>query len=229
MSSRRNSRSRGYSPETSPAGPYDHWPLQRGFDCFHGFMPGETNQWNPELITGNERVEPPRREGYHLSEDIVDQSCKWLRQLASADPDQPFFLYVAFTAGHSPHHVPAAYVIKYRGKFDGGWDKARKRILARQKASGLLPEDQRLAPRNPGVQVWDELDADEKLLAARLMEVNAGFMDHADEQIGRLLRQIAPAVRARACTRLQVDLFVLRKLVVISTTAIGAAWSLSAA
>ena len=176
--------------ETSPAGPYNHWPLQRGFDRFHGFMPGETNQWNPELITGNERVEPPKREGYHLSEDIVDQSCKWLRQLVSADPDRPFFLYVAFAAGHSPHHVPAAYANKYKGRFDGGWDAARERILARQKASGLLPEDQRLAPRNPGVQVWEELDADEKRLAARLMEVYAGFLDHADEQIGRLLKQI---------------------------------------
>ena len=176
--------------ETSPAGPYDHWPLQRGFDRFHGFLAGETNQWNPELITGNERVEPPGREGYHLSEDIVDQSCKWLRQLVSADPDRPFFLYVAFAAGHSPHHVPASYVAKYKGKFDGGWDKTRERILKRQKASGLLPEDQRLAPRNPGVQVWDELDADEKRLAARLMEVYAGFLDHADEQIARLLAQI---------------------------------------
>ena len=176
--------------ETSPAGPYDHWPLQRGFDRFHGSMPGETNQWNPELVTGNERVEPPRREGYHLSEDIVDQSCKWLQQLVSADPDRPFFLYVVFAAGHSPHHVPVAYVNKYRGRFDGGWDKARERILARQRASGLLPPDQRLAPRNPGVQVWDELDADEKRLAARLMEVYAGFLDHADEQIARLIAQI---------------------------------------
>ena len=176
--------------ETSPAGPYDHWPLQRGFDRFHGFMPGETNQWNPELITGNERVEQPNREGYHLSEDIVDHSCKWLRQLVSADPDRPFFLYVAFAAGHSPHHTPASYINKYKGKFDEGWDKARDRILKRQKASGLLPEDQRLAPRNPGVQVWDELDDDEKRLAARLMEVYAGFLDHADDQIARLLKQL---------------------------------------
>ena len=176
--------------ETSPTGPYDHWPLQRGFDRFHGFMPGETNQWNPELITGNERVEPPRREGYHLSEDIMDQSCKWLRQLVSADPDRPFFLYVAFAAGHSPHHVPAAYANKYKGRFDGGWDVTREKIRARQKASRLLPEDQRLPPRNTGVQVWDGLDADEKRLAARLMEVYAGFLDHADEQIGQLLVQI---------------------------------------
>ncbi len=176
--------------ETSPAGPYDHWPLQRGFDRFHGFLAGETNQWNPELVTGNERVEAPQRQNYHLSEDIVDQSCKWLRQLASANPEQPFFLYVAFAAGHSPHHVPSSYVSKYKGRFDEGWDVARAKVLERQIASGLLPEGQRLAPKNPGVQDWDDLDADERRLAARLMEVYAGFLDHADDQIARLLEQI---------------------------------------
>ena len=143
--------------DASPAGPYDHWPLQRGFDRFYGFLSGETNQWNPELVLGNERIGQPPADDYHLSAGIVDQSCKWLRQLASAAPEKPFFLYVAFAAGHSPHHVPRAFADKYRGCFDDGWDAARERILARQKASGLLPADQRLAPRNPGVQVWDEL------------------------------------------------------------------------
>ncbi len=177
--------------ETSPAGPYDHWPLQRGFDRFHGFLAGETNQWNPELIQGNERVEPQPKNGhYHLSEDIIDQSCKWLRQLTSADPDKPFFLYAAFAAGHSPHHVPRQFADKYRGRFDGGWDVERDRTLARQKQSGLLPEQQRLAPRNPGVQLWEDLPEDEKRLATRLQEVFAGFMDHTDVQIGRLLDQI---------------------------------------
>ena len=176
--------------ETSPAGPYDHWPLQRGFDRFYGFLAGETNQWNPELILGNERIEPPADAHYHLSEGIVDQACTWLRQLVSAAPDKPFFLYVAFAAGHSPHHVPRAFADKYRGRYDRGWDVARETILARQKALGLLPDDQRLAPRNPGIQVWDELGADEQRLAARLQEVFAGFLDHTDVQIGRLLDQI---------------------------------------
>ena len=175
--------------ETSPAGDYDHWPLQRGFDRFYGFLAGETNQWSPELILGNERIEPPG-DGYHLSEGIVDNANKWLRQLVSAAPDKPFFLYVAFAAGHSPHHVPRAYADKYRGRFDDGWDAARTRVLARQKASGLMPSDQRLAPRNRGVQAWDELGADEKRLASRLEEVFAGFLDHADVQIARLLEQI---------------------------------------
>lgn len=176
--------------DTSPAGPYHHWPLQRGFDRFHGFLAGETNQWNPELITGNERVEPPLGEDYHLSEDIVDVPCKWLRQLTSAAPDKPFFLYLGFAAGHTPHHVPRAFADKYKGRFDDGWDAARERTLARQRASGLLPADQRLAPRNAGVQVWDDLSADEQRTAARFEEVFAGFMEHADVQIGRLLQQL---------------------------------------
>ena len=176
--------------DASPAGPYDHWPMQRGFDRFYGFLSGETNQWNPELVVGNERIDLPPAEGYHLSAGIVDQSCKWLRQLVSAAPEKPFFLYLAFAAGHSPHHVPPAFADKYRGRFDDGWDAARDRILARQKASGLLPADQRLAPRNPGVQVWDDMSAEEKMVAARFEEVFAGFLDHADVQIGRLLKQL---------------------------------------
>ena len=176
--------------DTSPAGSYDHWPLQRGFDRFYGFLAGETNQWHPELVMGNERIEQPSTEDYHLSEDIVDQSCKWLRQLVSADLDKPFFLYLAFAAGHSPHHVPREFADKYKGRFDGGWDVARDKTLTRQKASGLLPNDQRLAPRNEGVQVWDELSADEQRLASRFEEVFAGFMEHTDVQIARLLAQL---------------------------------------
>lgn len=176
--------------DTSPAGPYDHWPLQRGFDRFFGFLPGEANQWNPELVLGNERVQQPDREDYHLSEDIVDHACLWLRQLASADPEKPFFLYVAFGAGHSPHHAPPAYIEKYKGRFDDGWDAARRRTIERQRASGLMSPDQEMAPPNPGVQVWDELDADEKRVAARFQEVFAGFLDHTDVQIARLLKQL---------------------------------------
>jgi len=176
--------------DTSPGGPYDHWPLQRGFDRFFGFLPGEANQWNPELILGNERIQQPDRDEYHLSEDIVDHACLWLRQLASADPDKPFFLYVAFGAGHSPHHAPPAYIEKYRGRYDDGWDAARQRTIERQRQSGLMPADQEIAPRNPGVRVWDELDADERRVAARFQEAFAGFLDHADDQIGRLLKQL---------------------------------------
>ena len=178
----------------TPAGPYDHWPLQRGFDRFYGFLFGETSQWHPELFLGNERIEAPATgdsgDDYHLSEAIVDRANLWLRQLVSSDDEAPFFLYVAFAAAHSPHHVPAAFADKYRGRFDDGWDVERDRILARQRASGLLPEDQQLAPRNPDVRPWDELTDEEQRAYARMQEVFAGFLDHADAQIGRLLDEL---------------------------------------
>ena len=178
----------------SPAGPYDHWPLQRGFDRFFGFLFGETSQWNPELFLGNERIDAPAQgesgEDFHLSEAIVDRAMLWLRQLVSADDQAPFFLYVAFGAAHSPHHVPAPFIDKYRGRFNDGWDVERDRILARQRASGLLPSDQQLAPRNPDVQPWHELDDNEQQVYARMQEVFAGFLDHADVQIGRLLEEL---------------------------------------
>lgn len=176
--------------ETTPAGPYDHWPLQRGFDRFYGFLGGETNQWNPELVVGNERVDPPTHPGYHLSEDLVDRANLWLRQLVSAAPDAPFFLYLAFGAAHAPHHVPQSFIEKYRGRFDDGWDAARERILDRQRQSGLLPPDQRLAPRNPGVAAWSDLDAESRRVFARMEEVFAAFLDHTDVQIGRFLAEL---------------------------------------
>jgi arylsulfatase len=175
---------------TSPAGPYDHWPLQRGFDRFYGFLGGETNQWNPELVLGNERVEAPRRDGYHLSEDLVDRAVLWLRQLLSASPDAPFFLYLAFGAAHAPHHAPRSFIEKYRGRFDDGWDAARERVLARQRASGLVPRGQPLAPRNPGVAAWDELAPTARRVFARMQEVFAGFLDHTDVQIARLFAEL---------------------------------------
>ncbi len=178
----------------TPAGPYDHWPLQRGFDRYYGFLFGETSQWNPELFLGNERIDAPPTvdsgDDYHLSEAIVDRANLWLRQLVSSNDDAPFFLYVAFAAAHSPHHVPAAHADKYRGRFDDGWDVERERILARQRASGLMSGDQRLAPRNPNVRPWDELEDDERQVYARMQEVFAGFLDHADTQIGRLLDEL---------------------------------------
>jgi arylsulfatase len=178
----------------SAAGPYDHWPLQRGFERFYGFLFGETSQWNPELFLGNERIDAPATgesgDAYHLSEAIVDRANLWLRQLVSADSDTPFFLYVAFAAAHSPHHVPSSYADKYRGRFDDGWDVERDRILARQRASGLLPQDQQLTPRNANVPPWDDLDDEEHLVYARMQEVFAGFLDHADVQIGRLLDEL---------------------------------------
>ncbi len=173
----------------SAAGPYDQWPCQRGFDRYYGFLEGETDQFHPELVYDNHVVAPPRtpEEGYHLSEDLVDHAIGFIHDTTSIRPDRPFFTYLAFGAMHAPHQAPADYLARYRGRFDDGWDAARDRWFARQLEMGLLPTDTELAPRNPGVEPWDTLPDNERLLAARLQEAFAAFLEHTDAQIGRLV------------------------------------------
>jgi arylsulfatase len=175
--------------DASAAGPYDQWPLQRGFDRFYGFLDGETDQFSPDLTHDNHRVDPPRRpeDGYHLSEDLVDRAIGFVHDTTSVRPDRPFFLYCAFGATHAPHQAPHAYLEKYRGAFDDGWDAARDRWFARQVELGLHPDGTQLAPRNPGVEPWDSLPQNQQRLAARLQEAFAAFLDHTDDQIGRLV------------------------------------------
>lgn len=177
------------SEDTSAAGPYDQWPCQRGFDRFYGFLDGETDQFHPELVYDNHRVEQPKSaaEGYHLTEDLVDHAISFLHDATSIRPDRPFCLYFAPGAMHAPHQAPAAYIEKYRGAFDDGWDAARDAWSTRQREMGLLPLGTRLAPRNPGVQEWSALPENHRRLAARLQEAFAGFLEHTDEQIGRLV------------------------------------------
>ena len=175
--------------ECSAAGPYDHWPLQKGFDRFYGFLQGETDQFYPELTEDNHHVSPPAlpEDGYHVSEDLIDHSIGWIRDLQSVRPDRPFFLYVAFGATHAPHQAPPDFIEKYRGRFDAGWDAAREEWFARQLDMGLIPQGTTLAPRNPGVLPWDELPENGHIFAARLQEAFAGFLEHTDAQIGRLV------------------------------------------
>ncbi len=173
----------------SAAGPYDQWPCQRGFDRYYGFLEGETDQFYPELVYDNHAVEPPATpaEGYHLSEDLVDHAIGFIHDSVSIRPDRPFFTYLAFGAMHAPHQAPASYLERYRGRFDDGWDVARDKWFARQMEMGLLPAGTQLAPRNPGVEPWDELPENQRRLAARLQEAFAAFLEHTDAQIGRLV------------------------------------------
>jgi arylsulfatase len=178
--------------DASPAGPYDQWPLQRGFDRFYGFLDGETDQFHPELVYDNHWIEPPAGpdDGYHLTEDLVDHAITFVHDSVGVRPDRPFFMYLAFGATHAPHQAPPEYMAKYRGAFDEGWDVFRDRWFVRQKELGLLPEDTKLAPRNPGVEAWDTLSENQQRLACRLQEAYAAFLDHTDVQIGRLLASI---------------------------------------
>jgi arylsulfatase A-like enzyme len=175
--------------DCSAAGPFDHWPLGRGFDRFYGFLEGETDQFHPELVCDNHPIEPPAgpSDGYHLSEDLVDQALRMIADAKGVRPDRPFFSYLAFGATHAPHQAPASYLAKYRGAFDEGWDVVRARWFERQRTLGVIPSSTTLSPRNPGVRPWDELSDDERALAARLQEAFAAFLDHTDDQIGRLV------------------------------------------
>jgi arylsulfatase len=173
--------------DASAAGPYDQWPIQRGFDRFYGFLDGETDQFHPELVYDNHRVDAPARPDYHLTEDLVDHAIAFVHDSVSIRPDRPFFLYLATGATHAPHQAPQRFLDKYRGAFDDGWDAARAEWFARQQALGVITPDTQMAPRNPGVQSWPELPENHQLFAARLQEAFAAFLDHTDEQIGRLV------------------------------------------
>ncbi|MFM8826944.1 MAG: arylsulfatase, partial [Actinomycetota bacterium] len=170
-----------------PAGPYDHWPTQRGFDRYYGFMDGAMNQWDPFLTEDNRHVQRPDHEGYHLTDDIVDHASSWVSAQKSLAPEKPFFLYMAFGAGHSPHHVTKERIAEYIPVFEKGWDATREERIARQKAMGIVPESTVLPPRNPGVRAWDELSEDEKYVHVRYQAAFAAMITHTDEAIGRFV------------------------------------------
>ena len=181
------------------------WPLGRGFERFYGFLGAETNQWYPDLVHDNHPVDQPAspEEGYHFGTDITDRALAFIRDAKAVAPDKPFLLYYCPGACHAPHHAPQEWSDRYRGKFDMGYEVYREQVFQRQKTLGILPEHAELSPINPyvdrtskdgktwpeldTVRPWDSLTDDEKRLFARMAEVYAGFLSHADHEIGRLL------------------------------------------
>ena len=178
--------------ETSPMGPFTQWPTGSGFEHFYGFVGAETNQWYPALYDGITPVEPPKTpdEGYHFTEDLTDHAITWVQRQKSLMPDKPFFMYFAPGATHAPHHVPTEWSDKYRGQFDAGWDALREQTLARQKEQGIVPGDTVLSARPDEIEAWDDIADDLKPVLARQMEIYAGFLEHTDHHIGRLLDSI---------------------------------------
>lgn len=174
--------------EASVSGPYDRWPTGSGFDKFYGFIGGETNQWHPMVYDGNTRVYPNVEDpNYHFTTDMTDRAIAWMNTQQSLTPEKPFYLYFATGATHAPHHSPKSFIEKYKGKFAQGWDKVREETLARQKKLGVVPENTVLAPKPEAIKNWDDLTADEKRLFERQMEVFAGFAEHTDYEVGRLV------------------------------------------
>ena len=176
--------------QSSPMGPFDGWPSGGGgFEYFYGFIGGENNQWDPALYDGTTPIDPPAtaEEGYHLTEDLTDKAISWIHQQKALMGERPFMVYFAPGATHAPHHVPKEWADKYAGKFDDGWDALRERIFARQKELGVIGPDAELTVRTVGIPAWDEMDDDLKPVLARQMEVYAGFLEHTDYHVGRVI------------------------------------------
>jgi arylsulfatase len=172
--------------EISAAGPYDRWPTHSGFEKFYGFIGGETNQYAPLVYDGTAQVELPEDPKYHFTTDMTNQAVSWMKFQKALSPNKPFYIYYAPGAAHAPHHVPAEWRDKYKGKFDQGWDKVREETLERQKKLGVVPANTKLGPKPKDIKDWDTLSADEKKLFTRQMETYAGFSEHTDNEIGRL-------------------------------------------
>ncbi|MBR1391895.1 MAG: arylsulfatase [Lachnospiraceae bacterium] len=175
--------------ERTAAGPYHNWPLGKGFDTYYGFLAADMDQWNPVLTRDNTMVEQPKKasEGYHLSEDLTENAIQYVYNHELSYPEQPFFLYLAYGAMHTPHHAPKEYIDRYRGKFDAGWDKIREEWFENQKKLGIVNDTAELTERNEHVPAWDTLSDDQKKAYARYMEVFAGFLEHTDAQIGKFI------------------------------------------
>ena len=176
--------------EVSVSGPYFRWPTNSGFDKFYGFIGGETNQWDPVIFDGVTKVPKKDDPDYHFTTDMTNEAIKWVKHQQAMTPDKPFMIYYATGATHAPHHAPKEFIEKYKGKFDDGWLALRQRTFERQKEMGVIPENAQLAPMPADIKEWESLSNDEKRLFALQMETFAGFAEHTDIEVGRLVDAI---------------------------------------
>jgi arylsulfatase A-like enzyme len=176
--------------EVSVSGPYDRWPTGSGFEKFYGFIGGETNQWAPAIFDGTTRVEVPQTPNYHFTTDMTDKAINWVSAQQTLTPEKPFYMYFATGATHAPHHAPKEWIAKYKGQFKDGWDELREATFARQKKLGVIPADAKLTPRPKEIPAWDDMSAAQKQLFERQMETFAGFAEHTDVEVGRLVAQL---------------------------------------
>lgn len=177
--------------QTSQTGPFNLWPVGLGFEYFYGFVGGDTSQWAPALIENTRPIEPPHDDpDYNFDNDMANKAIQWIRMQKAVAPDKPFLVYYAPGTAHAPHHAPKEWIEKFKGKFDQGWDKQREMTFAKQKAMGIIPANAKLTERSPGIKSWDSFDADHKKVFARMMEVYAGALAHADYEIGRVVDSI---------------------------------------
>ena len=177
--------------ETSSMGPFDHWPNNLGFDYFYGFMAGDINQVKPGMFENLTPIELPNDPDYHVSTDLANKTIEWLKMTEAVQPEKPWFAYLAPAATHSPHQASKEWIAKFKGKFDMGWDEYRKQTFERQKQLGVIPQDAQLTPRPESLPAWDSLNADQKKLYSRMMEIFAAYGAQADYEVGRVLDYVA--------------------------------------
>src|SRR3954470_15335736 len=177
------------SNQETATGPFDRWPLGRGFERFYGFLGSDTSQWYPDLVYDNHQVQPPAtpEQGYHLNKDLADKAIQFIADAKQVAPNKPFFLHYCTGAMHAPHHVPSEWADRYKGRFNDGWDAYRERVFARQKQLGIVPADAQLSRHDPDVPRWESLPRQARRVSARMMEVFAGFLSHTDHHIGRVI------------------------------------------
>ena len=175
--------------EETQAGPFNRWPTGRGFEHFYGFLEAETDEWHPQLWEDNQKIERDTNPK-HLNELLIERTINYIANQKSSAPDKPFFIYLAPGATHDPHQAPKEWIDKYKGKFDGGWDKYRAAVFANQQKLGLIPKGTILPPRDPRVKAWDSLSVDEKRIISRFMEVYAGYLSYTDDQIAHLIHYL---------------------------------------
>ncbi len=175
--------------EETQAGPFNRWPTGRGFEHFYGFLEAETDEWHPQLWEDNQKIERDTNPK-HLNELLIERTINYIANQKSSAPDKPFFIYLAPGATHDPHQAPKEWIDKYKGKFDGGWDKYRAAVFANQQKLGLIPKGTILPPRDPRVKAWDSLSVDEKRIFSRFMEVYAGYLSYTDDQIAHLIHYL---------------------------------------
>ena len=177
--------------QSSQSGPFNLWPVGLGFEYFYGFVGGDTSQWSPALVENTRPIEPPHDDpDYNFDHDMANKAINWIRMQKAVAPNKPFLVYYAPGTAHAPHHASKEWIEKFKGKFDQGWDKQREMTFAKQKEMGIVPANAKLTARSPGIEAWDSFDADHKKVFARMMEVYAGALAHADYEIGRVVDSI---------------------------------------
>jgi len=176
---------------TSPNGPKDNWPLQRGFEKYYGTITGAGSFYDPAtLCRGNTYITPVndpkyRPKTYYYTDAISDNAVTFLSEHEKESPDKPFFLYVAYTTAHWPMHALPEDIAKYKGKYDGGFAPIRKQRLKRLREMGMVDESTKMSPQ---ADDWENVK--DKAWEARNMEVYAAMIDSMDQGIGRIVAEI---------------------------------------